>query len=451
MAVVGAVVAASTLIGVSPSSAAIAPGSDVITTAVGGGGNPAITSGMASSSASLGSPLDAAFDAQGNVVFADQNNNVIRVAAASTGTFYGRPMVAGHLYTIVGNGVAGDIGDGSSKPLTTAELSGPNGVAVDAQGDIAITDSGNDAVRLVAATGGFRYGQEMTAGEIFTIAGGGQEGQITPGGSVFSAGFTVPDGVVFDAQGDVIVADTGNDILRDSLVRHSHNFVHHTGGIFQSVGGVFPRRSRPTHRAETQHRKYEQYFLHVQPPDFLPRRRNSGFAPHIQSGTIFLEVLVCEVDSHVTKAGFEGLSNNAHLRSTVEGFCPVLQFCASFSVNQCGSDIVTFDRWSILLRPQKATRLQKWQPSKRLRRAAIRVLRGPRRNMKTSTKDQIKGSFHEVKGTIKEQVGKATNDRNLKAEGKAEKKAGKVQQRIGHAKEAVANLKEQLSDLKKTG
>ena len=37
--------------------------------------------------------------------------------------------------------------------------------------------------------------------------------------------------------------------------------------------------------------------------------------------------------------------------------------------------------------------------------------------MKTSTKDRIKGSFHEVKGTIKEQVGKATNDRTLKAEG----------------------------------
>ena len=38
--------------------------------------------------------------------------------------------------------------------------------------------------------------------------------------------------------------------------------------------------------------------------------------------------------------------------------------------------------------------------------------------MKTSTKDRIKGSFHEVKGTIKEEVGKVTNDRNLKAEGK---------------------------------
>jgi len=88
---------------------------------------------------------------------------------------------------------------------------------------------------------------------------------------------------------------------------------------------------------------------------------------------------------------------------------------------------------------------------KSLRRAAIRALRGRRRNMKTSTKDNIKGSFHKVKGTIKEEVGKVTGDRNLKAEGKAEKMTGKVQQRIGHAKEALANLKGQLADLKKTG
>jgi len=76
---------------------------------------------------------------------------------------------------------------------------------------------------------------------------------------------------------------------------------------------------------------------------------------------------------------------------------------------------------------------------------------GQRRNMKTSTKDKIEGSFHEVKGTLKEEVGKITKDPNLRAEGKVEKKAGKVQQRIGHAKETVADLKGQLAELKKTG
>ncbi len=68
--------------------------------------------------------------------------------------------------------------------------------------------------------------------------------------------------------------------------------------------------------------------------------------------------------------------------------------------------------------------------------------------MKTSTRDAIKGTFHEVKGTIKEQVGKATNDRDLKAEGTAEKNAGKVQQQIGHAKETVTKLKGKLAEMK---
>ena len=56
-------------------------------------------------------------------------------------------------------------------------------------------------MRFVAAVGGLRYGQEMTAGEIFTVAGGGQEGNITPGGAASSAGLTGPDGVAFDAAG----------------------------------------------------------------------------------------------------------------------------------------------------------------------------------------------------------------------------------------------------------
>jgi uncharacterized protein YjbJ (UPF0337 family) len=77
-----------------------------------------------------------------------------------------------------------------------------------------------------------------------------------------------------------------------------------------------------------------------------------------------------------------------------------------------------------------------------------RTLQAPRRNMKPSMKDKIKGSFHEVKGTIKEEVGKVTNDRNLKAKGKAEKKAAEVQQRIGRAKDTVAKLKRKLKELK---
>ena len=46
--------------------------------------------------------------------------------------------------------------------------------------------------------------------------------------------------------------------------------------------------------------------------------------------------------------------------------------------------------------------------------------------MATSTKDEIKGTFHEVKGKVKETVGQVTNSPDLEAEGKAEHRAGKV-------------------------
>jgi uncharacterized protein YjbJ (UPF0337 family) len=104
--------------------------------------------------------------------------------------------------------------------------------------------------------------------------------------------------------------------------------------------------------------------------------------------------------------------------------------------------------WSILHRPERSLEITKVTALKEARKSATRACESERRNMKTSTKDRIKGSFHEVKGTIREQVGKATNDRTLKAEGKAEKNVGKVQQRIGQAKETVAKLKGKLKGLK---
>jgi len=51
--------------------------------------------------------------------------------------------------------------------------------------------------------------------------------------------------------------------------------------------------------------------------------------------------------------------------------------------------------------------------------------------MKSSTRDQIKGKFHELKGKAKAKAGQVTNDPNLKAEGLVEHRAGKVQKKLG--------------------
>jgi len=51
--------------------------------------------------------------------------------------------------------------------------------------------------------------------------------------------------------------------------------------------------------------------------------------------------------------------------------------------------------------------------------------------MKPSTKDQIKGAFHEVIGKAKETAGQVTNNPNLEGRGQGETLAGKVQKKVG--------------------
>ena len=54
--------------------------------------------------------------------------------------------------------------------------------------------------------------------------------------------------------------------------------------------------------------------------------------------------------------------------------------------------------------------------------------------MKSSTKDEAKGKFHEVKGKVKEVAGKLSDNPNLEAEDTVEKITGKVQGKIGQVK-----------------
>jgi len=58
-------------------------------------------------------------------------------------------MTAGDIYTVAGNGTLGFSGDGG--PGTAAELFVPHAVAVDRAGNLVVTDTGNNRVRVVAA------------------------------------------------------------------------------------------------------------------------------------------------------------------------------------------------------------------------------------------------------------------------------------------------------------
>ena len=95
------------------------------------------------------------------------------------------------------------------------ELAGPDQTAVDGAGNLVIADSGNNRVRVVAASGGTFYGQAMTAGDIYTVAGNGAGGFSGDGGPALSAELNRPQGVAVDAAGDLLVVDVGSNRIRE--------------------------------------------------------------------------------------------------------------------------------------------------------------------------------------------------------------------------------------------
>ena len=86
---------------------------------------------------------------------------------------------------------------------------------MDGAGNLVIADNTNDRVRVVAASTGTFYGQAMTAGDIYTVAGNGTGGFSGDGGPAVSAELNHPQGVAVDAAGDLLVADVGSNRIRE--------------------------------------------------------------------------------------------------------------------------------------------------------------------------------------------------------------------------------------------
>jgi len=159
-----------------------------------------------------GNDIGVAVTRSGGVVFADLENNRIRIVPKVAGTYFGRRLRAGDIYTIAGNGHLGDTGDGGQ--ATHAELASPAGVAVDAAGNVLMADTANNQVRIVAARTGRFYGKAMKAGHIYALAGTGQAGYSGDGGPALSARLSRPAGLALDHHGNVLVCDRGNAKIR---------------------------------------------------------------------------------------------------------------------------------------------------------------------------------------------------------------------------------------------
>jgi DNA-binding beta-propeller fold protein YncE len=120
-------------------------GTGIITTVAGNGerdlsGNRNLFfrgDGGAATCATLKGPWKAIVDPNGNLFIADNGNNRIRRVAAATGI----------ITTVAGNGEPGFSGDGGL--ATSASLNYPNGIALDANGNLFIVDNGNNRIRKV--------------------------------------------------------------------------------------------------------------------------------------------------------------------------------------------------------------------------------------------------------------------------------------------------------------
>jgi hypothetical protein len=77
-----------------------------------------------------------------------------------------------------------------------------------------LCDERDNRIRVVAGSAGTFYGQPMTAGHIYTIAGGGPGG-LGDGGAATAGVLLQPGAVVVNAAGNVLICDTGDNRIRE--------------------------------------------------------------------------------------------------------------------------------------------------------------------------------------------------------------------------------------------
>jgi sugar lactone lactonase YvrE len=202
--------------------------------------------------ASLADPLAVSADPLGNIYIADSSNQVIRMVDT-----------AGAIHTVAGNHTPGFSGDGG--PATSAQLRYPRGVLADSNGNFYISDSANLRVRKVDSTGtintyagdghsgnggnggpatqaglGPERGLFLGGGMLYIVAGanvwavdlntqiinlvaGTTQGAIGFNGDgmpALSTSFNFPWGLAFDAGGNLLIADSGNNRIRKIDASH---------------------------------------------------------------------------------------------------------------------------------------------------------------------------------------------------------------------------------------
>lgn len=212
-------------------------GSGRISRFAGTGAAGTSAAGTPATQAMLDAPSAVAVRPNGDVYIADAGNDRVLAVDGS-----------GSTRVVAGTGVRGDV------------LRGPRGLAVRPNGDVVVADTGHHRLRVidhasgeattlapdaklqgptglallpngtvfVADTGNHRIVRIGPDGTVATVAGTGEPGHDGDGGAATAASFRAPEGVAVGADGSLLVADTGNHV-----VRHVD-----TGGTVRTVAGT---------------------------------------------------------------------------------------------------------------------------------------------------------------------------------------------------------------------
>ena len=146
--------------------------------------------GVPATQANLHTPGDVYVDHDDTLYIADSGNHRIRKVSPD-----------GIITTIAGTGARGFSGDGGV--ATLADLDNPEGIVVDTEGNLYISDTGNHRIRKVDRTG-----------DISTVAGNGTPGFTGDNGSATQASLNRPIGIAIDDTGNLYMADRENGRIR---------------------------------------------------------------------------------------------------------------------------------------------------------------------------------------------------------------------------------------------
>ncbi len=201
--------------------------------------------GSASLTIGLNDPCGVAIDANGNVLIADTRASEIDVLAVSgeqSGYQIGStsPWTTGDVYEIAGGGSTSPSYTGVS--ADSVALRSPEGVSVGPGGNVAFADDQNDEIDLLAVSSsnpGFSSTSPWATGDIYQIAGTGSNAPTVDGVKAELAALNTPAGVAFDAEGDVVIANSyANQV--DVLAEASNNPGYALGATTEwQVGNVY--------------------------------------------------------------------------------------------------------------------------------------------------------------------------------------------------------------------